>query len=419
LLFNNLSDNRKLVCVKSILNVFHQLFHSFLNEKSKFIKLEYYHTKTGGDHVKPIGILGVGQAGGNIAELASTLGFQAALINTNQRDGLVNTKVDKKCFVPGYNGAGQDRSIGIKAVSNHHRELIDFVKRSFKNIKLLLVAFSTDGGSGSGMSPVLIDLLLDHLPNVRIGAIAILPERNVLAGNRINASECIQELSKIEGISSVFLADNDQMRKMNPQASKHQIYLSSNLQVVKAINNVLQVTQKSSFYGNFDETDFLNILGTRGVTIISSATITEAKTMSEVSAAVNKSWANSIFCPVESTGVIRAGLVYEGSEKVTKLINVPSIFERTGEPLQLFEGTYISESDPTITTILAGMPFPFSRLAALEDSVEKNKERLQSLVSKESSQKYESRMSWSSYLTPKTLEKQPESMSAKLSKYQK
>ena len=57
--------------------------------------------------MKSIGILGVGQAGGNIAEIASTMGFQTALINTNQRDGIVNTKVEKKYFVPGYNG-GQD-----------------------------------------------------------------------------------------------------------------------------------------------------------------------------------------------------------------------------------------------------------------------------------------------------------------------
>lgn len=175
--------------------------------------------------VKSIGILGVGQAGGNIAEIAATLGFQAALINTNQRDGLVNTKVERKYFVPGYNGAGQNRSVGLKAVNDNYREMIDFVKQSFKNIKLLLVAFSTDGGTGSGMSPLLIDLLLDQLPGVNVGAIAIVPDRNVLAGNRINAAECIVEISKIEGISSVFLVDNDQMRKLNPQSSKQQIYL--------------------------------------------------------------------------------------------------------------------------------------------------------------------------------------------------
>ncbi|MGZ4162331.1 MAG: tubulin-like doman-containing protein, partial [Neobacillus sp.] len=118
--------------------------------------------------MKSIGILGVGQAGGNIAEIASNLGFQTALINTNQRDGLVNTKVEKKYFVPGYNGAGQDRSIGLRAVHDHYQEITDFVKRSFKNIKLLLVAFSTDGGTGSGMSPLLIDLLLDQLPGIKI-----------------------------------------------------------------------------------------------------------------------------------------------------------------------------------------------------------------------------------------------------------
>jgi len=375
--------------------------------------------RKGGDMVKSIGILGVGQAGGNIAEIASSMGFQTALINTNQRDGLVNTRVEKKYFVPGYNGAGQDRSIGLRAVNENYREMIDFVQKSFKNIRHLLVAFSTDGGTGSGMSPLLIDLLLDQLPGVNIGAIAVVPDRNVLAGNRINAAECIEEISKIDSLSSVFLVDNDQMRKLNPQSSKHQIYLSSNHQVMEAINHVLQVTKKSSFYGNFDETDLMNILGTRGVTIISSAAITDAKTTSDVASKIQQSWANSIFCPVEAAGVIRAGLIYEGPEKMAKLINVPAVFEKVGEPLELFEGTYISESDPTITTILAGLPFPARRMQTLEESLEKNKDRLQNLVKKEYSQKYESRITWASNLKARPQERKAGNISSKLSKYQK
>lgn len=369
--------------------------------------------------MKSIGVLGVGQAGGNIAEIAATMGFQTALINTNQRDGLVNTRVEKKYFVPGYNGAGQDRSIGVRAVNENYRELIDFVQRSFKNIKLLLVAFSTDGGTGSGMSPLLIDLLLDHLPGVDIGAIAVVPDRNVLAGNRINAAECIEEISKIDSLSSVFLVDNDQLRKLNPQSSKHQIYLSSNHQVMDAINNVLQVTKKSSLYGNFDETDLMNILSTRGVTVIASTTITDAKTTADVASRIQQSWATSIFCPVESTGVIRAGIIYEGPEKAAKLINVPAVFERVGEPLELFEGTYISESDPTITTILAGLPFPAKRMHALEESLEKNKDRLQNLVSKEQTQKYESGISWASNLKVKPPRRQPGAATPKISKFKK
>ncbi|WP_042461626.1 tubulin-like doman-containing protein [Neobacillus dielmonensis] len=369
--------------------------------------------------MKSIGILGVGQAGGNIAEIAATMGFQAALINTNQRDGAVNARVEKKYFVPGYSGAGQDRSIGVRAVNENYREIIDFVQKSFKNIRLLLVAFSTDGGTGSGMSPLLIDLLIDQLPGIHIGAIPVLPDRNVLAGNRINAAECMEELSKITGLSSVFLVDNDQLRKLNPQSSKHQIYLSSNRQVMESINHVLQVTKKSSFYGNFDETDLMNILNTRGVTVIASTAITDAKTTADVASKIQQSWATSIFCPVESAGVIRAGLIYEGPEPIAKLINIPSIFERVGEPLELFEGTYISESDPTVTTILAGLSFPSHRLHGLEETLEKNKERLQSLVNKEHTQNYESKVSWASGLKAKTPHKSTESVFSKLNKYQK
>ena len=207
-------------------------------KKSNFEKHEYHFSNEGGDLMESIGILGVGQAGGNLAEIASSMGFQTALITSNKRDGIVNTKVERKYFVPGYNGAGQDRSIGLKAVNDNYREIVDFVKNSFKKIKLLLVAFSTDGGTGSGMSPLLIDLLLEHMSGVNIGAIPIVPDRNVLTGNRINATECIVELSKINSLSSVFLVDNDQMRKLNPQSSKHQIYLSSNQQVMEAIKGV-------------------------------------------------------------------------------------------------------------------------------------------------------------------------------------
>ncbi|MDR4945332.1 cell division protein FtsZ [Neobacillus cucumis] len=369
---------------------------------------------------KSIGILGVGQAGGNIAEIAASMGFQAALINTNKRDGTVNARVENKYFVPGYSGAGQDRSIGLKAVNENYRELIDFVKNSFKNIKLLLVAFSTDGGTGSGMSPLLMDILLDQLPGVSIGAIAVVPDRNVLAGNRINAATCIAEVSRIEALSSVFLVDNDQLRKLNPQSSKHQVYLSSNHQVMDAINHVLQVTKKSSFFGNFDGTDLMNILNTRGVTIISTTTITDAKSTADVTSKIQQSWVNSIFCPVESTGVIRAGLIYEGPENMAKLINVPSIFEGVGEPLELFEGTYITESDPTITTVLAGLAFPSRRLKALEDLLEKNKERLQQLAKKEYSQHYESQVTWASNLKARPQEKKPTAnIASKLTKYQK
>ncbi|OCA90422.1 cell division protein FtsZ [Bacillus sp. FJAT-27225] len=348
--------------------------------------------------MKPIGILGVGQAGGNIAEAASALGFPTALINTNQRDGLVNTRVENKFFVPGYNGAGQDRSIGARAVNDNYREIVEFVKKSFKKVKFLLVAFSTDGGTGSGMSPLLIEILLNQLPGLKVGAIAVVPERNVLAGNRINAAECLEELSKIDGISSTFLVDNDQLRRINPQSSKQQIYLASNQKVMGAINHVLQITQKSSLYGNFDETDLMNILCTRGVTVISTSTVTDAKTTSDVSLKIQQSWANSVFCPVESPGVIRAGLIYEGPENVSKLINIPSIFERVGEPLELYEGTYISETDPSITTILAGLSFPTRRLQVMEDMLIKNRDRLHELVQKEYTQKYESKIGWASNL---------------------
>ena len=57
-----------------------------------------------------------------------------------------------------------------------------------------------------------------------------------------------------------------------------------------------------------------------------------------------------------------------------------------------------SETDPTITTILAGLSFPTRRMLSVEESLEKNKERLQNLVKKEHTQNYESGIRWASNL---------------------
>jgi hypothetical protein len=72
-----------------------------------------------------------------------------------------------------------------------------------------------------------------------------------------------------------------------------------------------------------------------------------------------------------------------------------------------------------ITTILAGLAFPTRRLHALEESLEKNKERLQNLVKKEHTQKYESKISWASNLKAKPQERKSSNVTSKLSKYQK
>ena len=72
----------------------------------------------------------------------------------------------------------------------------------------------------------------------------------------------------------------------------------------------MEVTKNSSLYGNFDETDLMRILNTRGVTIISSASVTDAKTTLDTCSKIYQSLENSVFCPMESEGAIRAGLIH-------------------------------------------------------------------------------------------------------------
>jgi cell division GTPase FtsZ len=368
--------------------------------------------------LRPIGILGIGQAGGNIAEVAANKGFPTAVINTNEQDTTYQESVERRYLVAGLKGAGQNRQVGIQVVTEQWQQMVNFVKQSFQDVSMLFVAFSSDGGTGSGVSPILIDILTDTL-GIPVGAIVVLPEKNVLAGNKINAAQCMSELSAIDSIASVLVVDNEQVRLTNPQATKKQLYGVSNHQVIRALDKLLSATEMESGFGNFDHRDLMNILQTRGATIISTAVLNDARTQDDATVVINNSWVNSIFAPIETPEIVRAGLIYEGPERSTRLINLPSIFKKVGEPLQLFEGTYISDSDATVTTVLSGLSFPVKRLGVMEESLERDKERFQTIVQRAHTQRYNPNLDWASDLKTPSMIRETGDVANKLSKYKK
>ena len=121
--------------------------------------------------MKEVGIIGIGNAGNQVAALASKeLSIDVIAINSSPRDletlpdnitrFLITTKEDSQ-------GSGKDRSLAKEYLKKSVTKLIekeDFVS-FIQKLDEVFVVSSTGGGTGSGTAPIFTSILTDVFPS--------------------------------------------------------------------------------------------------------------------------------------------------------------------------------------------------------------------------------------------------------------
>ena len=202
-----------------------------------------------------IGILGVGQCGGNIVSLFEQKGYECAYVNTSMEDlnSLKNAKY--KIHVKGGEGASKNR----KAVLQLAAESIDNIIGRINELlpqKYLVVCFSAGGGTGSGLSPFLCSYLA-QTGRVVIPVVVLPDHEKESVKTCENAYNCCKDLSTAQGLGTMFLLDNGKDDKF-----------IINSQFVREFDAMINMTTISS-YGNVDISEIKTMLSTSGIAIIS------------------------------------------------------------------------------------------------------------------------------------------------------
>lgn len=371
-----------------------------------------------------ISVIGLGGAGGNIANKASLSGIEAGAINFSQKDLDSAENVKYKLKILGSEGVGHNRDEAIRLIKIHYEMVIDFVKEHFDNpsSNIIIIPFATGGGSGSGTAPILINILSNVLKNKVIVAFPIIPDLSEAPISQMNFLATFEELSKLN--ISVFPIDNQKVKQMNPNVGKNVLYEVTNDNVVNLIQRITSYTQKFSKNGNFDKRDFLTVLSTKGIGIIAETDITSIGnsvnlTEEGVIANVHKSWDNSIFAPIDYEYVTKAGVIFDGQESIMQYLNHSKLFSdkfENGMPLDLFEG-YYHENKGKILTIMSGLPWCKSRLNQIETIIAENEKRMEVVLSASENQSYESSASHIADRIRKPQEKKDENIMDILNKY--
>ena len=296
-----------------------------------------------------IGFIAIGQGGGNIGSLFEENGYNVLFMNTSGED-LETLKTSKfKHHIKNGEGCNKDRYKAKGLIIEDFEAISNQINDKMQE-EYIYVIFSAGGGTGSGASPMLIDLLIQNTQK-KIGAITILPDRKEPIKTFINAYECFQELEGIENMCSTFILDNSKADK-----------LSINKNFVNLFNAFIEMPMYKSIRGNIDKAEIKEMLNTRGATIINKI----GKNTSSTSRLI-QSFTDNIFAPIETDRVIK----YIGISASTK-IDMDSIVKEIGTCLDIFQST-----NPTHTVCtLCGLSLPYTTLSEIKEKVGSHKDNI-------------------------------------------
>lgn len=294
-----------------------------------------------------IGFVCIGQAGGNIGQLLENRGFNCLFINTSYED-LDTLNVKYRFHIPDGQGCARERETAIALVKKHYKSIVEEVNDKLHHQELIYIVFSAGGGTGSGVSPILLDVLTADSSNKKYGAVIILPSLEETLKINLNAYTCYSEVTKLPKLASIFTLDNSRTNKFE-----------INKIFADLFEEVIKIPECKDFRGNIDQRDLLKMLQTRGNAIIATAN------KENVTSSLLRGLENNIFAPVEKD----KSVVYIGLS-LTEEINSLDIKKAVGNPFDLFT----SYNNKGNIALLTGLSFPESRLEQIRSMINDNRE---------------------------------------------
>jgi hypothetical protein len=273
----------------------------------------------------------IGQAGSNIGKLFNDLNYNCLFINTSYED-LETIDAKHKLHIVGAFGCNKDRQKALNYAKDYYDTIINVIDTKFPQQDIVYFIFSLGGGTGSGLSPIILDIMTHKNPNKNYGAIVILPSTKESIKSQINAVEAYKQVTNIESLRSLYVLDN------NNNMDKFEI----NKKFVNLFDKFVNVTNADA-RGLIDRAEVETMLTCKGNSIISD----------DINAIVNKQYNNNIFTQYEY------GCKYIGMS-ISSNIDINEIESSLGTPLDTFVG--YGDRNLIIST---GMSYPHKRIEQL------------------------------------------------------
>ena len=333
--------------------------------------------------------IGIGNAGGQIAELAMVeKNIPGFAINSSQKD-LSTVKSIPKMIIGDEKGAGKNREDAKRFIQEQIKTVLNeetFVDH-IKSHDVIFVISSIGGGTGSGMTPIMTDILSRKFPDKAFVIVEIYPPLRESVAAQQNGLDYLKEIQKCMPNAVYMCYDNN--RKANLPTSE--MMKAVNAEVIEAMaiirGDYLYITP----YNSIDEKDMLKILETPGRLAVYELEDVKEKdidntTLEDMIIDVIKNGSSNVELDRDKI-VKRLGVITNLNANLDKAFNtgMDTIKELIGEPVEGFEHIYVCEKGETnrLILIMSGLSVPDDRLEKIVQRIGEGLEELE--IKKESS----------------------------------
>lgn len=329
-----------------------------------------------------MGIIGLGAAGGRLAEEFYHRGYKVRALNTSSQDLDVLTipKVQKFLIDGSLGGTGKSRDLSLSLFSEKEEEILEFLQDMVGEVDMLYLCSAGGGGTGSGSLSFMTKLIQRF--NLPIGIIYILPKNSEGAISKSNTLETLSELVNLTTqkiITSLIIIDNYKLEIILKDIGHGLFWKKANNLIIDPLDRINHLTVKPTFE-SLDPSDFGKILTAGGITVYGIMEVEDYLEETALAEAAIGSLSNSILS--EDFDLAQAtvgGIIFVGPAQAIN--NTPSInFDYCQHVIlekingaDLFRGIYIDntmEDKIEIITIFSGLGLPAERINYLQKEVE-------------------------------------------------
>ncbi|MDX1763134.1 MAG: HEAT repeat domain-containing protein [bacterium] len=319
-----------------------------------------------------IGVIGLGQCGGNLAREFSKLGYDAVVLNTSYSDlkSLEELPKESRLHIglDGRSGAGKDLNLGRQSLLSSRDRILKSLEQLASTSDLFLLVGGMGGGTGSNL-PTLTEIVLPL--KVPTSVLVTIPTESESSLTKVNAIQAVNSLYK-QNLNSVILIDNQKILELFPGVSMAEYYSKANERIIKTFDefNNADHAYKIRSIRSFDSEDFRKVFSSRGLLIYGSANfnLNGAITEDFLLEKLKELW--------KGGDLFASGYDYTTSAVIAVIIYAPAsvlaassaaMFEKTNTELKkltqgaaIYTGIYqLEEGTPTrISTMIGSMDFP-------------------------------------------------------------
>lgn len=338
-----------------------------------------------------VATIGIGNAGNQIADLAMReKQIPGIAINSSSKD-TVNVKSIPSILVGDAKGAGKNRNNAKKYIRNNITELLE--NEEFNSLisenEVIFVISSIGGGTGSGMAPVLTDLLTRKYHTKLFILVEIFPQIKESIAAQQNSIEFLKEV-KTSNPNCIFMCyDNNKYADLPITEALEKV----NKEIVEHLDIIKGTYLYPTKYDSIDEKDMLTILSQPGRLVVYSIDNIKEKDLDEKSIEdmlLENIKTHSCNVELDRDRVVKSlGIMFSLNENILKQfdVNIPKVKSFMGEFYGGFTHAHESKKEDNfpnmVSIIMSGLSLP-------DDRIEKIDQRLQEAIKSMSECKKES-----------------------------